>query len=83
MERLIFLAPIRVVGAVACRVPSCQLRASAHIDVYMLAGGEQSWDARSSGPVCKIHLERMQSDWQGCEVRSEASMEATLALQSA
>jgi hypothetical protein len=77
MKRLILVAPVRLVGIVACRVPSCLHSAAAHIDIYMAASGDQSWDARSSGPFCQSHLERMRSDWADCEVLSESSMKDT------
>jgi hypothetical protein len=83
MKRLIFVAPIRLVGAVTCRIPSCAQGASAHIDIYMCAIDDQTWDARGSGPYCHTHLERMQADWKGCEVRGDAAMERALAHQSA
>jgi len=83
MKHLIFLAPIRLAGGVACRVPGCRHQASAHVDIYARVSGDQSWDARASGPYCHAHLDRMKSGWEGCEVRGDASVEHTLVGQSA
>ena len=49
----------------------------------MRANGEQSWDARASGPFCEAHVERMQADWEDCEVRGESSMDLVLSQQFA
>jgi hypothetical protein len=82
MKRLILVAPVRLVGVVACRVPSCLHSAAAHVDIYLEASGDQSWDARSSGPFCQSHLERMRPDWQDSQVLGESSMHDTSASQS-
>jgi hypothetical protein len=82
MKRLILVAPVRLVSAVACRIPSCLHSAAAHVDIYLEASGDQSWDARSSGPFCQSHLDRMRSDWEGCQVLGESSMQDTLASHS-
>lgn len=69
MKNLVLIAPLRLAGAVLCRIPGCKEPASANVEMYIGANDERSWDARSSGPFCGAHLSRMESSWSECDVR--------------
>ena len=64
---LIAMEPLK--GSVLCRVPGCGHKASVQINHYFGLDDSRSWDARSSGPVCKTHLSKLQEHWAACDVR--------------
>jgi hypothetical protein len=64
---LIAMEPLK--GSVLCRVPGCGHKASVQINRYFGLDDARSWDARSSGPVCKTHLSKLQEHWAACDVR--------------
>lgn len=61
---LITLEPMK--GSVLCRIPGCGNKATVQLNRYF---GVETWDARSSGPVCEQHLAKFQEEWSDCEIR--------------